>query len=102
MSLTNYVADFARTLGYDDIPEGVRQTAIEHILDGYGLALGGHVEEGHEIIRRYAERVGCSGEVTVLGTPFRSSTHWLTAVPCMRWTTTTRSSRPTRAASMVS
>ena len=73
MSLTHYVADFALSLDYGDIPEGVRRTAIEHILDGYGLALSGHAEEGHEIIRRYAQRVGCAEEVAVLGTPLRSS-----------------------------
>ena len=73
MSLTNYVADFARNLDYDDIPEGVRRTAIEHILDGYGLALSGNAEEGHEIIRRYAQRVGCAEEVVVFGTSMRSS-----------------------------
>ena len=73
MSLTKYVADFALNLDYDDVPEGVRRTAVEHILDGYGLALSGHAEEGHEIIQRYAQRVGCAEEVAVLGTQLRSS-----------------------------
>jgi 2-methylcitrate dehydratase PrpD len=73
MSLTRYVADFALGLSYEDIPKGVRQTAVEHILDGYGLALSGNDEEGHAILRRYAERAGCSGEVTVIGTGIRTS-----------------------------
>jgi 2-methylcitrate dehydratase PrpD len=73
MSLTAYVADFALNLAYDDIPEGVKRTAVEHILDGYGLALGGNAEEGHEILRRYAQRVGCAEEAVVFGTPMRSS-----------------------------
>jgi 2-methylcitrate dehydratase PrpD len=73
MSLTRYVADFALDLRYEDIPTEVRQTAIEHILDGYGLALSGNDEEGHAILRRYAERAGCSGEVTVIGTGIRTS-----------------------------
>jgi 2-methylcitrate dehydratase PrpD len=73
MSLTHYIADFTLGLEHRDIPEGVRETAIEHILDGYGLALSGHAEEGHAIIRRHAERVSCAPEVVILGTPLRSS-----------------------------
>ena len=42
MSLTEYVADFAHGLEHEDIAQSVRETAIEHILDGYGLALSGH------------------------------------------------------------
>ncbi len=73
MSLTEYVADFALGLRYDDIPEPVRHTAIEHILDGYGLALSGVAEESHGVLRRYLEQIACAGEVTVLGTPLRTS-----------------------------
>ena len=73
MSLTHYVADFALGLDYDDIPEGVRRIAIEHILDGYGLALSGHAEEGHAILRRYAQRAGCAEEVVIFGTSLRST-----------------------------
>ncbi|MDQ4057861.1 MAG: MmgE/PrpD family protein [Actinomycetota bacterium] len=73
MSLTHYVADFALNLDYDDIPEGVRHTAVEHILDGYGLALSGHAEEGHAILRRYTQRATCAEEVVVFGTSLRST-----------------------------
>jgi 2-methylcitrate dehydratase PrpD len=73
MSLTAYVADFALGLTYDDIPEGVKRTAVEHILDGYGLALSGNAEEGHAILRRYAQRVDCAEEAVLFGTPMRSS-----------------------------
>jgi 2-methylcitrate dehydratase PrpD len=73
MSLTHYVTEFTLELHYDDIPEPVRNTAIEHILDGYGLALGGHDEEGHAILRRYAERISCAPETVIFGTPLRSS-----------------------------
>ena len=73
MSLTEYVADYTLGLQHADIPEGVRRIAIEHILDGYGLALSGHEEEGHAILRRHVERVACAGEVTVFGTSLRSS-----------------------------
>src|ERR687895_2095356 len=73
MSLTEYVADFTLGLEHEDIPEGVRRTAIEHILDGYGLALSGHEEEGHAIMRRHAERAACVPEAALLGTGLRSS-----------------------------
>jgi 2-methylcitrate dehydratase PrpD len=73
MSLTQYIADFVLDLGYADIPEGVRRTAVEHILDGYGLALSGCDEESHAIIRSLVERSACAGEVAVLGTSLRSS-----------------------------
>ncbi|MPZ60510.1 MAG: MmgE/PrpD family protein [Propionibacteriales bacterium] len=73
MSLTEYVADFTLGLRYDDIPEAVRSTAIEHILDGYGLTLSGVAEESHRVMRRYLERVASAGEVTVFGTPLRTS-----------------------------
>jgi 2-methylcitrate dehydratase PrpD len=73
MSLTQYVAEFTLGLRYEDIAKSVRKTAIEHILDGYGLALSGHEEEGHAILRRYAERVSCTPEMVIFGTPLRSS-----------------------------
>ena len=73
MSLTEYVANFTLELQHEDIPESVRATAIEHILDGYGLALSGQDEEAHTIMLRYADRVSCAEEVQVLGTAIRSS-----------------------------
>jgi 2-methylcitrate dehydratase PrpD len=73
MSLTEYVADFVLNLDYEDIPDGVRRTAIEHILDGYGVALSGHEEQGHAIMRGHAERASCAEEVVIFGTPLRSS-----------------------------
>jgi 2-methylcitrate dehydratase MmgE/PrpD-like protein len=60
-------------LQHEDIPESVRAKAIEHILDGYGLALSGRDEEAHTIMLRYADRVSCAEEVHVLGTAIRSS-----------------------------
>jgi 2-methylcitrate dehydratase PrpD len=73
MSLTEYVADFTLGLRLEAIPEGVRRIAIEHILDGYGLALSGHEEEGHAILRRYAAKASCVPEVALFGTGQRSS-----------------------------
>jgi 2-methylcitrate dehydratase PrpD len=73
MSLTQEIVDFVLNLQYQDIPEGIRRTAIEHVLDGYGLALSGQEEEGHAIIRRHVERSSCAEEVVVFGTPMRST-----------------------------
>jgi len=73
MSLTTYVADWILDFNYDAIPDSVRKKAIEHILDGYGLSLSGHDEEGHAIMRRYIAAIECKGEVQVFGTPLRTS-----------------------------
>lgn len=73
MPLTEYVADFALGLRYDQIPRPVREAATAHILDGYGLALAGVTEESHAILRRHAKRVACAGEAAVLGIALRSS-----------------------------
>src|SRR5918992_1158149 len=73
MSLTQYVADFTLGLQFRDIPETVRGIAIEHILDGYGLALSGNDEEGHAILRRHIQLVSCAPEVVIFGTPLKST-----------------------------
>jgi 2-methylcitrate dehydratase PrpD len=70
--LTAYVTDWACRLDYGDIPEPVLAEAVRHVIDGYGVALGGHGEEGHRILRDYAARVGGAGEVQVFGTPLRA------------------------------
>src|SRR5918992_654853 len=73
MSLTRYVAEFTLGLSYDDIPENVRTSAIEHILDGYGVGLAGNDEKSHAILSGYSERAGCAGEATIWGTPLKST-----------------------------
>ncbi|MDP9364022.1 MAG: MmgE/PrpD family protein [Chloroflexota bacterium] len=73
MSLTARVVDWAMALTFEEIPASVRATAVEHVLDGYGLALSGHAEEGHAILRRYAAAAACNGEVQIFGTALRSS-----------------------------
>jgi 2-methylcitrate dehydratase PrpD len=72
-SLTAYIADWTLALTPQDIPESVRALAVRHILDGYGLALSGHAEESHAILRRYAATAAAAGEVHVLGTGERST-----------------------------
>jgi 2-methylcitrate dehydratase PrpD len=73
MSLTRYVAEFTLHLSYEDIPETVRASAIEHILDGYGVGLAGNDEKSHAILRGHAQTAACTGETTIWGTPFRST-----------------------------
>jgi 2-methylcitrate dehydratase PrpD len=73
MSLTRYVAEFTLGLSYDDIPQNVRQSAVEHILDGYGVGLAGNDEKSHAILRGYSERAGCAEEATIWGTPLKST-----------------------------
>jgi 2-methylcitrate dehydratase PrpD len=72
-SLTQYVAEWATSLDPADIPDTVRHAATRHILDGYGLALSGHAEESHQILRRYATSVAAAPQVHILGSAERSS-----------------------------
>lgn len=73
MSLTAYVVDWVLDLTYDDIPDSVRQKAVRHILDGYGLALSGYAEEGHAIMRRYVSTAQCGDEMPIFGTSLRAT-----------------------------
>jgi 2-methylcitrate dehydratase PrpD len=72
MSLTAYVVDWVLNLTEDDIPDSVREKAIRHILDGYGVGLSGYEEEGHVILRKQVARNGGNGEVQVFGTSLRA------------------------------
>jgi 2-methylcitrate dehydratase PrpD len=72
-SLTRYVAEWSTELSADDIPQRTRDIAIRHVLDGYGLALSGHVEESHAILCRSVSSVGADGAVYVLGAGQRTS-----------------------------
>jgi len=72
--LTEYLTEWGRELQYADIPAAVREEAIRHILDGYGVGLSGHAEEGHRILRDYVAAVGGgASEVQLFGTPLRAS-----------------------------
>jgi 2-methylcitrate dehydratase PrpD len=72
-SLTRYVAEWSTELAGSAIPQRTRDIAIRHVLDGYGLALSGHAEESHAILRRYLSTVGADGAVHVLGGGQRTS-----------------------------
>lgn len=72
MSLTGYVTDWILGLKAEDIPASVRQRAIEHILDGYGVGLSGVAADGHEILRRHIATFQAAPQAQVFGMSFRA------------------------------
>lgn len=70
--LTAEVVSWALGLTYEQIPVNVRGEAVRHVLDGYGVALSGPVEDSHRIVRRHLKRINSAGEARVLGTPLRA------------------------------
>src|SRR5262245_15001497 len=71
VELTKYVAEWVDDLQLDDVAREVRDIAIDHILDGYGVALSGVVEESHRILSEELASQGGRREAQVLGTSFR-------------------------------
>jgi len=69
--LTREVTAFVLDTGYEKIPGEVIELGKKSILDGLGLALSGSVAESGEIVQRYLESQGLSGEATVIGTGLR-------------------------------
>lgn len=72
MSLTAYVADWILGLKAEDIPQPVKNKAIEHILDGYGVGLSGVAADGHEILRRHVATFQAAPQAQVFGMSFRA------------------------------
>jgi 2-methylcitrate dehydratase PrpD len=73
VGLTEYLTEWGRALRFSDIPSDVLAEAIRHVVDGYGVGLSGHGEEGHRILRDYVAEVGGAEQVQVFGTPLRAS-----------------------------
>ena len=69
--LTREVTAFVLDTGYEKIPGEVIELGKKSILDGLGLALSGSIAESGEIVQRYLESQGLSGEATVIGTGLR-------------------------------
>ena len=69
--LTREVTAFVVETGYEKIPGEVIELGKKSILDGLGLALSGSVANSGEIVQRYLEAQGLSGETTVIGTGLR-------------------------------
>lgn len=70
--LTAYLTDWVLGLTPDDIPQSVKERAIEHILDGYGVGLSGVATDGHEIMRRHIASYQAVPQVQVFGMSFRA------------------------------
>ena len=66
--LTREVTAFVLETGYERIPGEVIELGKKSILDGLGLALSGSVAESGEIVQKYLEGQGLSGQTTVIGT----------------------------------
>jgi 2-methylcitrate dehydratase PrpD len=71
MGVTQEIAVYVRRTRYRDIPGEVIRLAQGFILDGFGVALAGQIEEGTRIILNYARRLGGREEVPVLGTRYK-------------------------------
>lgn len=69
--LTREVTAFVVETGYERIPGEVIDLGKKSMLDGLGLALSGSVAESGEIIQKYLENQGLSGETTVIGSGLR-------------------------------
>lgn len=71
MSLTAYLTDWILGLKADDIPKPVKERAIEHIVDGYGVGLSGVATDGHQIMRRQLASYQAAPQVQVFGMSLR-------------------------------
>jgi 2-methylcitrate dehydratase PrpD len=69
--LTRYVSDWVVELELEAIPAEVRDRAVGHILDGYGLALAGATEASHHILMNRLLDAGGKAEAQILGVAAR-------------------------------
>ena len=70
--VTTAIADWVHDLKDGDIPTNVREKAIEHILDGYGVGLAGAITDGHQILRRHIAQYKADGQSQVFGLSMRA------------------------------
>ncbi len=71
--LAAHVAQFVTATRYQDLPPETVRIAKKHILDTIAVGLAGVPAEGSEIVRRYVEKLGCSGgTATIFGTALRA------------------------------
>src|SRR5271157_570616 len=68
MSLSERLAEYASSLTYDDLSEGVIKEAKKRILDAVGCAIGAYGEAPVKAARRLAERGYPGSASTILGT----------------------------------
>jgi len=73
-NLSDRIAALLRRVRSRGVPRRVRETAKEHLLDGFAVILGGAREEASRRIRAHVAAVGGRGEARVIGTALK--------VPC--------------------
>lgn len=72
--LSHLIATFLRRVRSRGVPRGVRETAKEHLLDGFANMLGGVPEAASRRVRAHVRAMGGRGEAGIVGTGFK--------VPC--------------------
>lgn len=72
IGMTEQIAAFTVRTRAHAIPQEVKETAKEHLLDGVATMLGGVREEASRKIRRSVIRLGGKAEATILGTRIKA------------------------------
>lgn len=70
---TETLASFVASLGYEDLPAGLRQRVLQIILDSVASGIAGRLGEETAQIEQLARTVAGEGDATVLGAPHRLS-----------------------------
>ena len=70
--LSDLIAKFLQRVRNRGVPRPVRETAKEHILDGFAVMLGGVPEEASRRIRAHVASIGGRGEARVIGTALKA------------------------------
>jgi 2-methylcitrate dehydratase len=73
MSITAKMADFTRSLQYEDIPETARHQARRFTLDSIGCAFAALNNEDMKAAHRYIQALGGTNQATVIGTGLRTN-----------------------------
>ncbi len=73
MSITAKMAEFSRSLQYEDIPETARREARRFTLDSIGCAFAALNNEDMQAAHRYIQALGGTNQATVIGTGLRTN-----------------------------
>lgn len=71
-ALSSLIARFLHQTRSRGVPWRVRETAKEHLLDGFAVMLGGVREEASRRIRAHVAALGGRGEARVIGTTLKA------------------------------
>ena len=72
-SISRQMAEFARSLQFNDIPPEAVKEAKRFLLDSMGCALAAVHNEDMQAMYRFTEKLGGSPEATVIGTGLRTN-----------------------------